>query len=76
MATIVLFLAYWSLRAALKFSSLLGRTGINVITRVLGICWRRWRCSTWPMGYGFYSTEPYVTLPSNSSRACLRAASE
>lgn len=37
MAAIVLFLTYWSLRAALKFSSSLGRTGINVITRVLGI---------------------------------------
>lgn len=36
-AAIVLFLTYWSLRAALKFSSSLGRTGINVITRVLGI---------------------------------------
>ncbi|AWR86131.1 MarC family protein [Meiothermus taiwanensis] len=37
MAALVLFLTYWSLRAALKFSSSLGRTGINVITRVLGI---------------------------------------
>lgn len=37
MAAVVLFLTYWSLRAALKFSSSLGRTGINVITRVLGI---------------------------------------
>lgn len=37
MAAAVLFLTYWSLRAALKFSSSLGRTGINVITRVLGI---------------------------------------
>ncbi len=37
MAALVLFLTYWSLRAALKFSSFLGRTGINVITRVLGI---------------------------------------
>ncbi|WP_299430682.1 MarC family protein [uncultured Meiothermus sp.] len=37
MAAMVLFLTYWSLRAALKFSSSLGRTGINVITRVLGI---------------------------------------
>ncbi|GIW28346.1 MAG: UPF0056 inner membrane protein [Meiothermus sp.] len=36
-AALVLFLTYWSLRAALKFSSSLGRTGINVITRVLGI---------------------------------------
>lgn len=37
MAAVVLFLTYWSFRAALKFSSSLGRTGINVITRVLGI---------------------------------------
>ncbi len=37
MAAAVLFMTYWSLRAALKFSSSLGRTGINVITRVLGI---------------------------------------
>ncbi len=37
MAALVLFITYWSLRAALKFSSSLGRTGINVITRVLGI---------------------------------------
>jgi len=37
MAALVLFITYWSLRAALKFSRLLGRTGINVITRVLGI---------------------------------------
>lgn len=36
-AAIVLFMTYWFLRAALKFSSTLGRTGINVVTRVLGI---------------------------------------
>jgi len=37
MAALVLFITYWSLRAALRFSNLLGRTGINVITRILGI---------------------------------------
>ncbi|GIW24822.1 MarC family protein [Meiothermus sp.] len=37
MAALVLFITYWSLRAALKFSRSLGRTGINVVTRVLGI---------------------------------------
>ncbi|RIH84196.1 membrane protein, MarC family [Meiothermus luteus] len=37
MAAAVLFITYWALRAALKFASSLGRTGINVITRVLGI---------------------------------------
>ncbi|MGK0619486.1 MarC family protein [Meiothermus cerbereus] len=37
MAALVLLITYWSLRAALKFSSSLGRTGINVITRILGI---------------------------------------
>lgn len=36
-AAVVLFITYWFLRAALKFSSALGRTGINVVTRVLGI---------------------------------------
>jgi len=37
MAALVLFITYWSLRAALRFSNLLGRTGINVVTRILGI---------------------------------------
>ena len=37
MAALVLFITYWSLRAALGFSNLLGRTGINVVTRILGI---------------------------------------
>jgi len=36
-AAVVLLITYWFLRAALKFSSVLGRTGINVVTRVLGI---------------------------------------
>ncbi|MDX2003766.1 MAG: MarC family protein [Meiothermus sp.] len=36
-SALVLTLTYWFLRAALKFSSSLGRTGINVVTRVLGI---------------------------------------
>jgi multiple antibiotic resistance protein len=36
-SALVLFITYWFLRAALRFSSSLGRTGINVITRVLGI---------------------------------------
>lgn len=36
-AALVLLITYWFLRAALKFSSALGRTGINVVTRVLGI---------------------------------------
>jgi multiple antibiotic resistance protein len=36
-AVLALFITYWFLRASLKFSGFLGRTGINVITRVLGV---------------------------------------
>ena len=37
MAALVLALAYFFLRSAARLSKLLGRTGVNVITRVLGI---------------------------------------